>query len=123
MSEQTTIWHHQAFPSGTQIVTSMQAGEPHYYVYGPAGGNEADDGNRYKMCEEFCAYMNGGPRPVWMDDMYRANDETIRGLDQSSIFACGPMIDKDPPNLWWVHDDSPAAKAKRKALIDRLVGM
>lgn len=130
MSNTTTqeTWAARSFPSGTQIVTRDDPNEPHFYVYGPKPvGPKDDEGddpqairNRYRMCDDLRAWMNGGERPAWLDDMRRVSETRVIGDDGSSISAVGPSYDADPPKLDWHERDDPASQDKRARLIDRL---
>jgi hypothetical protein len=112
------------FPSGTQIVTQGIAGEPHLYVFGPADPDEGQcDRNRFHVCEQIADFLNGGARPEWFDQLERRGEESAEDLDGTRIYATGPMIDADPPNLNWVEDDSEDARNKRARLMDRLFGI
>ena len=66
-------WDVQCFGSGTMIVSPDDRG-PWLYVYGPR--NDDDDRcqrDRFKVCEDLCAFLNGGPRPAWLNDMRRTS--------------------------------------------------
>ena len=61
-------WNHQLYESGTQIVTRMRAGEPHFYVYGPTNSDENREfQDRFQVTKDICDYLNGGKRPVWYE--------------------------------------------------------
>ncbi len=117
-------WEPQFFGSGTCIVTSNQRDEPHYYVYGP---HSPDDGqrqrNRIAMCHQLADWLNGGDRPLWLDDMKRTHEDGCFDLDGTKIFATGPSVlcDCCPPHkMHWLLDESDEAVSKRARLIDRL---
>ena len=94
---------------------------PHLYIFGPGGNDQREsDSNRYKVCEDIAAFLNGGVHPAWLDDLERINEDHAIGLDRTSITATGPSVDKDPPKCWWVDDKSPEACIARASLIDRL---
>lgn len=114
-------WQARYYGSGTTNVTCCVPGEPWLYVYGPKDEDEdRQQSNRYPMCEQLAAWLNGGERPKWLDDMERQTETLAVGLDGSSIEAVGPMIDAAPPNLHWVTDDSDDAKNKRARLLDQV---
>lgn len=117
-------WIHQLFESGTQIVRRDDSEGPWLYVYGPAGEDEGStDRNRYHTCDQLMNFLNGGPRPAWLDDLDRVNETALEGPDGTRIDATGPMVDRDPPNLQWWNDESDEAKDARARLIDRLAGV
>jgi hypothetical protein len=117
----TELWTQRAYESGTQIVTTDEPGEPWLYICYP-GSHDDDDHYRirWQMCSELAAFLNGGPRPAWLDDMRRVSETTLKGIDGSDIEAVGPMYDADPPNLNWRTCDDDESKNKRARLIDRL---
>jgi hypothetical protein len=123
-----TEWRVQTFPSGTHIVTTLDADEAHLYVYGPKpvglkdeeGEDVQADRNRFRMCEDLASFLNGGERPAWLDDMRRASETQLIGSDGSDITATGLMYDRNPPAMeWWLREDAEACD-KRARLIDRL---
>lgn len=116
-------WGSQFFPSGTTIV-ALRNGmrKPHLYVF---ADSSADDDryqrDRYVMCDQLAAYMNGiGQRPAWLDDMERVSEVKAVSLHGASVSATGPCIDIDPPRLNWREDDSDEAKNDRARLLDAL---
>jgi hypothetical protein len=118
----TKTWECQYFGSGTTIVTQCVPRQPHYYIYGPRneGDERAETRDRFRTCEQIRDFLNGGDRPAWLDDMERRDEISAEGLDGTSIFATGPSIDRDPPNLDWIQDDSDEAKSARARLMDLL---
>jgi hypothetical protein len=116
-------WRCEYFPSGTMLVSRRrgESNDPWLYIYGPLGANEDDtEENRYKVVQDVCDYMNGGPRPAWLDDLRRTREDYAEDLDGTRITATGPMVDIDPPNLNWRQDNSEAARNARARLMDRL---
>lgn len=125
-------WKVVCYESGTMNVVDtlgpkvpfaygMSRTTPWLYIFGPGGSNQSEsDSNRYKVCEDIAAFLNGGARPAWLDDMERINEDHAIGLDRTSITATGPCIDRDPPKCWWVDDKSPEACNARARLMDRL---
>lgn len=116
-------WTVECYPSGTMVVVNRSGNPraPHFYVYGPGGGDEThSDRNRHRVCEDIAAYMNGGDRPAWLDDMQRVTETHAESMDRTRITATGPSIDIDPPRLNWVQDDSDEAKSARARLMDAL---
>lgn len=124
---ETAVWRVESFPSGTCIVTTRERG-PHLYVYGPKpvgpkdeeGDDPVADRARYQMCEQLAAWLNGGDRPVWMDDMQRVSEIELQGTDGSSITATGPSYDANPPALDWRQCDDQESRDARARLIDRM---
>lgn len=128
-------WRVRCFQSGTMIVHDASAPtvpfqygvrclSPHLYVYGPGYGTEDSEDaavrNRHRCCEELASFLNGGPRPPWLDDLTRASETRAEDLDGTSITATGPMIDRNPPACDWIDDPSPEAQDARARLMDRL---
>ncbi len=114
-------WRAQAFPSGTHIVTDGSAGPwPWLWVLVINPADIEDDADRFAACEDLARFLNGGPRPAWLEDMERPDEETVVGADGSCIEATGPMYDANPPNLMWFQREDDEAKDARARLIDRL---
>jgi hypothetical protein len=116
-------WGQQFFQSGTTIVALRSAvRKPHLYVHADSSSDEDRyQRDRYVMCYELAAYMNGvGKRPAWLDDMKRVSEATAVSLTGASVRATGPFIDIDPPRLNWREDDSDEAKNDRARLMDAL---
>lgn len=117
------MWQVRCYGSGTTNVEDMDshAGEsPWLYVVVvyPIDGDRSRQ--RYEMCQDLCRFLNGGPRPAWLDDMERVSEYELSAVDGSSVQACGPMFDADPPNLNWQTRQDDDAKNARARLIDRL---
>ena len=113
-------WEVAFFSSGTTIVRLKEhQHKPNLYIYADAA---VDDDryarDRYAMCYQLRDFMNGGPRPAWLDDFERVSEIEAKSLSGGSITATGPSIDKDPPNLNWVQDDSDDATNDRARLMD-----
>ena len=107
---------HVEFQYGTRCL------EPWFYIYGPQGANDSETArNRYKVCEDIRDYMNGGPRPAWLDDLNRTTESYAEDLDGTKILTTGPMVDGNPPACDWVQDESQDAKDARARLMDRLL--
>lgn len=119
------IWEPAFYGSGTCLVRRRDDYRaPYLYVCGPR--NDDDDQwmrDRYAMCYQLTEYLNGGKRPLWLADMRRTKEDEATDLDGSSIRATGPMVDKDPPNLHWVEDDSYEAAIARARLMDMVFGI
>jgi hypothetical protein len=113
------VWRPHRFSSETQIVSNNVSGEPWYYVIYPGVGI-VDYNVRYAMTDDLAKFLNGGPRPAWLDDMERVSHRGVVGPDGSGVEICGPMYDANPPNLDWRTCEDEAAREKRAALIDRL---
>jgi hypothetical protein len=96
--------------------------KPHLYVHADSSYDEDRyQRDRYVMCDELAAYMNGvGKRPAWLDDMERVSEVKAVSLAGASVRATGPSIDIDPPRLNWREDDSEEAKNDRARLMDAL---
>ena len=116
------VWDCAFFGSGTTIVRlKEQQHKPHLYIYADKSISEGRYiRDRYDMCYQLCDYMNNGLRPKWLDDFDRIEEGYAMSLSGGSIQACGPMIDKNPPNLFWVWDDSDDAVNDRVRLMDAL---
>lgn len=115
-------WEPRYYGSGTTIVgLRLHQHKPHLYIYADAAVDESRYmRDRYEMCRQLTAYMNGGERPEWLDDFERLDEISSRSLCGGQIFATGPVYDRDPPNLFWVQDDSDDAKNDRARLMDVL---
>lgn len=113
-------WKPRFYGSGTTIVgLKKNAGKPHLYVYSDTAIDEDRwMRDRYEMCIQLANYMNGGERPVWLNDIERLNEESAKSLTGASITATGPMVDIDPPKLIWRTDESHEAKNNRARLMD-----
>ena len=113
------VWEPAFFGSGTTIVRTDDPRKPHLYVYADvAVDDDRYMSDRYQMCYQLAEYMNGGERPAWLDDFERTDEYSAASLAGGQIFATGPSIDVDPPNLNWVQDDSDDAKNNRARLMD-----
>jgi hypothetical protein len=127
----TTGWEQFCKGSGSQGVSSAIPGMPWIAAFGLRVDGDDDKAEReaketrdihlrHAMCADIAACLNGGPRPSWLADMDRVDEERIVGADFSEIVACGPMYDRNPPaHDWWTRDDD-EAKGLRARLIDRL---
>lgn len=125
-------WECRYYGSGTCIVENAIGPKeafkygvhnlsPHFHIYGPANGDEANYmRDRMKCCEDIRDFMNGGERPKWLDDLHRVSETHANDLDGTSITATGPMVDVDPPACNWRQDESQEAKDARARLMDRL---
>lgn len=115
-----TAWQTRCYESGTHIVNSGAAGEPWLYVVIQNPLDMEDDSQRFQMCQDLAAFLNGGCRPPWLNDLTRTSDEQLRAADGAIVEATGPMFDADPPNCNWQQVELPWARLARKRLIDRL---
>jgi len=115
-------WVHRWYASGTQIVVNdADVLAPYLYVYGPVLASEDDTvRGRYQVCEQLAAFLNGGPRPAWLDDMDRTSETQLTDLDGTIIDAVGPLYDCDPPKLNWQQTEDEQSRNQRARLIDRL---
>ncbi len=116
-------WEPQFFQSGTTVLALRSAArKPHLYVHADSSYDEDRyQRDRYVMCDELAAFMNGvGKRPAWLDDMERVSEVKAVSLAGASVRATGPSIDIDPPRLNWREDDSDEAKNDRARLMDAL---
>lgn len=118
-------WEPAFFGSGTTLVRLKEyQHKPYLYVYASVGlDDDRSQSDRYPMCYELAAYMNGGNKPKWLDDFIRIGETSAKSLDGGQIYLTGPSIDKDPPNLLWVQDDSDQAVYDRAKLMDVLFGI
>lgn len=114
-------WRVQSYPSGTHVVTDLSPGPwLHVLACNTALGEGDVDRLKWSMCDDLARFLNGGPRPAWLDDMERCGPDALEGADGSRIEATGPMYDADPPNLNWRQRDDSAARDARAELIDRI---
>ena len=113
-------WSVKSFPSGTVVVTTGKPGDPHYYVH---GHHRSPREQRYEVACQLRDWLNGGPRHVWMGNLWRDSETRATHEDGFAITATGPMVDRDPPNLDWVEDDTRDLADARARLIDRLCGV
>lgn len=113
-------WDVAFYGSGTTIVLLKECQrKPHLYVYSDSAIDEDRwMRDRYQMCYDLAAFMNGGERPRWLNDLDRTTEIEAISLSGASIQAVGPMVDVDPPNLNWHQDDSDDAKNDRTRLMD-----
>lgn len=118
-------WQPQFYGSGTTIVVLKQyKHKPYLYVYADVGlDDDRTQGDRYLMCQQLADYMNGGERPAWLADFERLTETTAKSLAGGQIYSTGPSIDKDPPKLHWVQDESDEAQSDRARLMDVLFGI
>ena len=120
MATAATKWHPQAYGSGTHIVTDDTAGPWLYVVIvNPVGDDEAQR-QRWHICEQLAAYLNGGIRPAWLADMDYDGGDKMVGADGLEIEACGPLYDANPPHLDWRRREDEEAKAARAWLMFQL---
>ena len=115
-------WEVRSYQSGTMNVSlKIEQRKPWLYVFADKATDEdRQDRERYEMCEQLAAFLNGGDRPAWLADMIRTKEEAAYSLAGASIMATGPMFDRDPPNLHWDQDESDDAKNDRARLMDVL---
>lgn len=115
-------WHVRSYHSGTMNVEIKSLlRKPWLYVFADhAADEDRQQRERYQMCEQLAAFLNGGARPAWLADMIRTSGTVAVSLAGASISAIGPVIDRDPPNLDWVDDESDDAKDDRARLMDAL---
>lgn len=115
-------WKPMFFGSGTTIVLQDEfKHKPHLYVYPDCSIDEARYmRDRYAMCYSLAEFMNGGDRPAWLDDFYRVSENGIESLSGAKTYATGPCIDRNPPRLDWVVDESDECRNDRARLIDVL---
>lgn len=85
------------------------------------GEDELMAGKR-QMAEDIQMFLEGYGRPRWLDDLERISESKLVGAAGECIYATGPVVDVDPPNLIWEQRNDPEAKAMRARLIDRLCG-
>lgn len=118
-------WQPQFYGSGTTIVVlRAPVHKPYLYVCADVAADEdRTQSQRYLMCRELAAYMNGGERPKWLDDMERVSETQLKSLSGADISATGPLVDRDPPKLLWVQDESDQAVYDRAKLMDVLCGV
>ena len=94
---------------------------PWLQVYGPISDQGArQQRDRDKVARDLAGYLNGGPRPAWLDDLVKRTEVEWFDLDGTTVAICGPMIDRNPPRMDWVTDQRPEAKAARAALVEHL---
>jgi hypothetical protein len=115
-------WEPRFFGSGTTIVHLREyQHKPWLYIY----ADVAVDDSRYardrcNMCYQLADFLNGGPPPLWLSDFTRRTETYADALAGANISAVGPMIDRNPPALDWVHDDSSQCVDDRARLMDAL---
>ena len=118
-------WKPEFYGSGTTIVVQRSVPhKPHLYLYADATPDEdRSQRDRYEMCYQIADYMNGGEAPTWLNELDRISEAYSEALTGAKIFATGPCIDKDPPRLHWVQDESDEAVNDRARLMDVLFGV
>ena len=122
----TNPWRHDMFQSGTQIVSRSGGRRPHFYVYGPAHTEDDDaalDRARAQMCQDLCAWLNGGAVPTWLAGMTQSTESPVQIVDDErrSIRAVGPYIESEPGRGDWKQDDAAEWVAERRYMIVRLL--
>jgi len=98
MATTATEWLPMFMGSGTTIVVG-DPGEAwlHVVIVNPVDDDAAQT-QRMQVCYELAAYLNGGPRPAWMDDLDYTGGDRMTGADGLVIEACGPGFDGCPPD-------------------------
>ncbi len=115
-------WTTAFYPSGTTIVVLKDpARRPHLYIYADVAVSEdRNDLDRMTMCNQLAQFLNGLPRPLWLNDLERRTETYAVSLAGANITTVGPMVDADPPNCNWRQDESEDAKSDRAKLMDAL---
>lgn len=115
-------WKLVLWKSGNMIVHQMDIpNKPWISVYADPLPSEHDQSrNRVEMCNQIVKWMNGGIRPIWLDDFERLKDDYLISITGAEIFATGPVISYKPSKTFWEIDDSKKSKEDRKILLDVL---
>lgn len=115
-------WCARVFQSGTTIVCQKDTlRKPWLYVYADSSIDEdrwmAD---RVRMCRELQRFLNGGDRPIWLDDFERVSERKAMSLSGGRIKAVGPMVARGRSGIW-DEDQSARAARDRTELMDTLL--
>lgn len=114
-------WRVNSYLSGTVTVQDQTNPDIWLYIFGPGLPDDDErDRIRHEYARLLAGFLNGGLRPAFLKDMERTSESYLKGVDGSSISACGPMYDKHPPKCWWVQKEDLVSKRRRAALIDLL---
>ena len=116
-------WKVILWKSGNVIVHQTDVpNKPWISVYAdPLPSEHEQSKNRVEMCNQIAAWMNGGKRPIWLDDFERLSDDYLISLTGAEIFATGPVLSFKSSKTFWELDDSLEAKEERKILLDCLI--
>ena len=118
-------WEPQFYGSGTTLVRLKffeGCGKyPHLYIYADSAINETRYmQDRYEMCKQLAAFLNGANHPIWLDDFTRNTESNAKSLSGGSITATGPSYEKIKGSGNWFIDESDEAKNNRARLLDVL---
>jgi hypothetical protein len=116
-------WKVVSWKSGNVIVHQTDVpNKPWISVYADPLPSEHDQAkNRIEMCNQIVKWMNGGKRPIWLDDFERISDDYLISITGAEIFATGPVLSFKSSKTFWELDDSEQAKEERKILLDCLI--
>ena len=95
---------------------------PHVGILYRASSHElgqATDSDRYELAARICRILNEYDRP---DSEFIRETEVTGNWRGIRFCVTGPMIDRNPPNLWWIEDDSVQANVARISLMDEICG-
>lgn len=116
-------WKIISWKSGNVIVHQKELpNKPWLSVYADPLPSDHDQAkNRLEMCKQLADWLNGGKRPIWLDDFERLKDDYLISLTGAEIFATGPVLSFKSSKTFWELDDSKKAKEERKLLLDILL--
>lgn len=122
MMADETNWVAEWYTSGTAIVKHRTIAGAHLSFHGPRDDVDDDNKDGFTLACQVRDWFNGtAPRPKWLDDMVRVAEHRLEGVDGTTIEACGPFYDHNPPRLDWRTRMDLDAKTQRAALIQKLV--
>lgn len=115
-------WKVIIWKSGNVIVHQTEVpNKPWISVYAdPLPCEHEQAKNRIEMCNQLAHWMNGGLRPIWLNDFERLENDYLISLTGAEIFATGPILSFKSLKTFWELDDSEQAKEERKLLLDVL---
>jgi len=117
-------WKVISWKSGNVIVHQLDVpNKPWISVYADPLPSEHDQAkNRIEMCNQIAEWMNGGKKPLWLDDFERLSSDYLISLTGAEIFATGPILSLKSVSKFFELDDSEKSREERKILIDVLLG-
>lgn len=117
---------HIAGSGSSSVRLANVPNKPHIFVYKLMDAAVDEDRlfrDRALMVDELAKFMNGGPRPAWLDDFERTGEDRACSLTGEFIEANSPLVEwffPDGKFSTWKSDTSEEAKNDRARLMDVL---